>query len=394
MKILAPLDLAKNELQNAVLHVLASAPGTPAAGQVYYNSTTGIAYYRDGVGSAWVAIGGGGGGDADTLNGEDETFYLDRTNHTGSQAASTISDLATTVQAYTLDVFAAPAANVSLNSHKITNLANGTANGDAVNYGQLLGIANGTKWKAPVRVKATGNLTLSGTYTHDGVAIQAGDRVAAFSQSTSSQDGVYVAAAGAWARADDFPSGGDASNAAFFVQEGTAGADTQWTVTNNSGSAVIGTDNLALTQIGAATSYSADGSTLTLSGATFSINTGYTGQASITTLGTIATGVWQGTAVGVSYGGTGATSAAAARSNLGAVGKYSATIGDGSSTSIAITQGTHGLAANGQMVVQAFDASTGAMVLPDVSINNSNGTVTFSFGTAPSSNSIRIVLMG
>ena len=45
----------------------------------------------------------------------------------------------------------------------------------------------------------------------------------------------------------------------------------------------------------------------------------YTGASSITTLGTIGTGTWQGTAVGVSYGGTGATSASSARSNLGLV---------------------------------------------------------------------------
>lgn len=43
----------------------------------------------------------------------------------------------------------------------------------------------------------------------------------------------------------------------------------------------------------------------------------YTGASSITTLGTISTGTWQGTAVGVSYGGTGATSASSARTNLG-----------------------------------------------------------------------------
>jgi hypothetical protein len=57
----------------------------------------------------------------------------------------------------------------------------------------------------------------------------------------------------------------------------------------------------------------------------------YTGASSITTLGTIATGTWQGTAVGVSYGGTGATSASSARTNLGvAIGSdvqaYSATL--------------------------------------------------------------------
>jgi hypothetical protein len=41
---------------------------------------------------------------------------------------------------------------------------------------------------------------------------------------------------------------------------------------------------------------------------TFDIAATYVGQASITTLGTITTGVWQGTVVGAGYGGTGIAS--------------------------------------------------------------------------------------
>jgi hypothetical protein len=40
----------------------------------------------------------------------------------------------------------------------------------------------------------------------------------------------------------------------------------------------------------------------------FDISTSYVGQATITTLGTIGTGTWQGTAIGTTYGGTGLTS--------------------------------------------------------------------------------------
>jgi hypothetical protein len=76
------------------------------------------------------------------------------------------------------------------------------------------------------------------------------------------------------------------------------------------------------------------------------------------------------------------------------LGKYSALIGDGSTTVIAIAQSTHRLAANGSLIVQVFDASTGNQVQPDVSINNSNGTVTITFAVAPATNAYRVVIIG
>jgi hypothetical protein len=71
---------------------------------------------------------------------------LARANHTGTQTASTISDFDTQVRTSRLDQMAAPTAAVSINSQKITNLANPTDNGDAVSLGYLTGqkgIANG-----------------------------------------------------------------------------------------------------------------------------------------------------------------------------------------------------------------------------------------------------------
>lgn len=45
----------------------------------------------------------------------------------------------------------------------------------------------------------------------------------------------------------------------------------------------------------------------------------YAGASSITTLGTVTSGTWNATAVALGYGGTGATDAAGARTNLGLV---------------------------------------------------------------------------
>lgn len=55
MKFLTNLDLNKNQLQNAVIQPLATAPSNAVTGQVYYNTTNKLLYQYDGT--AWKAIG-------------------------------------------------------------------------------------------------------------------------------------------------------------------------------------------------------------------------------------------------------------------------------------------------------------------------------------------------
>lgn len=51
-KYLVDIDLGKNELQNAVIQNLASAPSNPKAGQVYFNTTDNMQYIYDGT--QWI----------------------------------------------------------------------------------------------------------------------------------------------------------------------------------------------------------------------------------------------------------------------------------------------------------------------------------------------------
>ena len=74
-----------------------------------------------------------------------------RANHTGTQVASTISDLDATIKSYKVTDLTAPTTAVSVNSQKITNLATPTASTDAATkaYADLMvplstvGVANG-----------------------------------------------------------------------------------------------------------------------------------------------------------------------------------------------------------------------------------------------------------
>jgi hypothetical protein len=74
------------------------------------------------------------------------TDPLARANHTGTQTASTISDFDTQVRTSRLDQMAAPTASVSMNSQKITSLADPTNAQDAVTLNYITtqkGAANG-----------------------------------------------------------------------------------------------------------------------------------------------------------------------------------------------------------------------------------------------------------
>ncbi len=264
--------------------------------------------------------------------------------------AAKISDFDTQVRTSRLDQMAAPTAAVSFNSQRITNLADPTGPQDAATKAYVDAYAVGLDFKESVRVATTANITLSGTQTIDGIAVTAGQRVLVKDQSTASQNGIYNVAAGAWTRATDADTSAEVTTGLIvFVEEGTTNATSQW-VLSTTGTITLGTTNLTFVQfsgagqITAGNGLSKTGNTLTVvgtanrisvSGAGVDISAAYVGQTSITTLGTIGTGTWQATAVAVLYGGTGATTAAGARTNLGL-----GTIATQNANSVAITGGS------------------------------------------------------
>lgn len=231
--------------------------------------------------------------------------------------------LATAGAQASLTDISAPTADFSFGSFKLTNLADPVNAQDAATKNYVDSTAQGLDVKQSVRCATTGNIaTLSGLLTVDGITVISGDRVLVKDQSTQSQNGIYVASASAWARSSDMDVWSEFPGAFTFVEEGATWADTGWVCTVNQGG-TLGTTAVTWAQFSGAGSYTA-GNGLTLVGTQFSavgttnrisvsgsgidIASTYVGQTSITTLGTIGTGTWQGTTIATGYGGTGLTS--------------------------------------------------------------------------------------
>ncbi len=223
--------------------------------------------------------------------------------------AAKISDFDTQVRTSRLDQMAAPTSAVGLGAQRITNLADPSAAQDAATQAyvlaQIASSMTGQDWKPSVRAASSGNLTLSGTQTVDGVALIAGDRILAKDQTTASANGIYVVAAGAWSRATDMDTSAEASpGATVIIDEGTVNGDTVWILTTNA-PITLGTTALTFTQLPGSVAYVGTANRVTVTGHAIDIAATYVGQTSLTTLGTITTGTWQGTVIDGARGGLG-----------------------------------------------------------------------------------------
>ena len=216
-------------------------------------------------------------------------------------------------------------------------------------------VAQGLNVKTACLWGTTGNITLSGLGTQAGGewtgSLSAGDRILVKNETTAANNGIYAAAAGSWTRTADADTWNELVSAFVFVEQGATLGDTGWTCTVDPGG-TLGVTAVTWAQFSGAGTYTA-GTGLTLTGTQFSItNTAVTANSygsstaiptftvnaqgqltaastaaviapagtltgttlasnvvtsSLTSVGTIGTGVWQGTAIGFTYGGTGQT---------------------------------------------------------------------------------------
>jgi hypothetical protein len=441
-KFVTNLDLNQNQILNGTFEKLAADPSSGLfEGRMFYHTgEDAIKYY---TGAAWETLikGVTSAGDhsaAITVGESNGSITLTPNLASGSNAG-----LLST--AFWSDLNAATASNT--NSTLAKRDASGrlqvtapSADLDAANKAYVDSARSGLDVKQSVVLATNAALpsythssgvltaTANGALSLDGTTLSGSDegiRVLVKNEGGANHpyNGIYVVteagdAGTAWilTRASDANSSEEVTPGLFvFVEQGTAWADSGWVLTTD-GTVTLGSTNLDFVQFSAA-GQSIAGNGLTKTGNTIDvvgtadriianansidIASTYIGQSSITTLGTIATGTWAATDVAVEHGGTGASSAADARTNLGSTASGFTTstpvlarvaaqsVGNAVDTSFTVTHnfGTR------DIVVQVFDNSTYETVIADT-VRSSTNAVTVSFSIAPGNNAYRVVVTG
>ena len=180
---------------------------------------------------------------------------------------------------FALTSVGAPTGNLSLATYKITSLGTPTDGTDAATKAYVDSVTEGLHIHESVVAATTANVNLANALengdTLDGITLATGNRILVKNQTTQSENGIYVVqASGQPVRATDFDTATEVDSGDFvFVYSGTVNASTGWVQTNRP--ATIGTDAIVFTQFSGAGTYLA-GNGLTLTGNSFSINTGVT----------------------------------------------------------------------------------------------------------------------
>jgi hypothetical protein len=288
-----------------------------------------------------------------TFIGQGQPFYA-TVNPNQSGLAITLS---------TLD--SSPIGSITPSTGVFTNIATTTGTISSapsgptsiVNQAYVDSVAQGLSFKSPANYTTTANITLSGLGIQSGgdwaTTLTSGMRVLVKNQTASADNGIYVAASGAWSRSSDANTYDELLAAYLFVLSGTLYGGSAWVDTNQPGG-TLGTTPITFVQFSNNAIYTA-GTGLTLTGFQFSITpvgtAGTYGSASsvpvfvtnasgqitsvtntsiaisgsqitsgtigtsylsgsytgITGVGTLTAGTWNASTITVPYGGTGAT---------------------------------------------------------------------------------------
>lgn len=258
---------------------------------------------------------------------------------------------------------------VDANNQRVTQVASPSTGTDAANRDYVDQVMQGINdLKDPVRAATTAAVTLSGTQTIDGVALVAGDRVLVKNQADATTNGIYVVAAGAWARASDADSTADVTRGfSTTVLEGTnKGTSTAtanpltWVLNSSATNIVLGTTALTFSPVGGS-------------------GTTYTAGAGIGLTGTEFT---------VAAGSGLAQEADGLRVDYAIVARKAAANNINATTTDVVHNFGHS-----DVTWSCRNIATGAYEFPDVSRVDDN-TTRFTFATAPAAGAYRLVVQG
>ena len=431
-KFLTNLDLNQNQLINGTFEKLATNPSSGNfEGRLVFNTTTNTLMVY--AGGAWkktvhsIASGGGAGiAEALTVTESNGTVTITPnvadTDSAGLLPAAMWQMLTDATDAATNSKL------VKRDSSGNAKVATPTDSAHIATKGYVDAARQGLDVKQSVRVATVSPINiatdLQAGETIDGETLVAGDRVLVKNQSTATENGIYVAvASGAASRSSDANGTADTGELKpgtfTFVEEGTTNSDKGFVVSTN-GTIAIDATAIAWTQFSGAGSFTA-GNGISQSGNTINVNvvagrteitadavdiaSTYVGQTSITTLGTITTGVWNGTDVAVADGGTGASDAVSARTNLGIKTTAGAVTTNPSTLARVASQGCAASAAGTStttvthnfntldVIVQIVEVAGGATVIGDVVRANAD-TVTVTLYGSIALGDYRIVVTG
>lgn len=309
---------------------------------------------------------------------------LARANHTGTQLAATISDFDAQVRTSRLDQMAAPTSSLSANNQLVTNLAAPSAGSDAATKAYVDNVAVGLDFKASARAGATSNVTIASPgATIDGVTLVAGDRVLLGGQSTASQNGLYVwnGAATPMTRTTDADSNAEVTSGMYvWVSEGTANGGKSYVLTTPD-PIILGTTPLTFVLFsgGGAPVSSVDG------------RTGAVTLADLYVQNTVNPAAPTGQQVGdfwydsdedpvvgttlpltIGNGGTGATNATTARTNLGISLPLGLADGGTGGTTAATARSSLAVPAVGQSGSTAGAPTSGTWARGDIWLDSNN----------------------
>lgn len=416
-KFLTNLDLNQNQLLKTRFQVLSTDPSSDLfEGWVYYNTTSDtLRIYANGVWRTFL-VGISAAGSASTALTVAESGGL--VTLTPNLATSSDDGVMSSTDKAKLDNSTSDATASRLvirDGSGNIKVATPTDDAHAATKAYVDAARSGLDVKASVRVASVAPVAIASALEAgdliDGITLVAGDRVLLKDQSTASENGIYVAvASGAASRATDADTSAEVTTGMFtFVSEGTVNADNGFVLTTND-TITLGTTGLTFVQFSGAGQITAgDGLTktgntinvvgtadrITANGDSVDIASTYVGQSTITTLGTITTGVWGSgaTDIAVASGGTGASTAANARTNLGivtsagtvttstaALARIAKQACAASAAGTSTTTVTH-LFNSTDVSVQIYEVSSGATVIGDVVRTNADTVTVTLLGT-------------